>query len=37
MRKRVDWERVAEAQFNAMPDDWQDDWRDLREMVNKRK
>jgi len=36
MGKRVDWDRVAEDQFNAMPPDYQDGWRDLRDYVNSR-
>lgn len=36
MRKRIDWDKVAENQFNAMPKDYQDGWRDLRDYVNQR-
>lgn len=35
MKRNVDWDKVAEAQFQAMPSDFQDDWRDLRDYVNK--
>lgn len=35
MKRNVDWDKIAEAQFQAMPADFQDDWRDLRDYVNK--
>ncbi len=34
MTKRVNWDQVADDQFNAMPKDYQDGWRDLRDYVN---
>lgn len=30
------WDRIADDQFNAMPTDFQDAWRDLRDRVSKR-
>jgi hypothetical protein len=37
MKKRIDWDKVAADQFKAMPADFQDDWRDLRNIVIKRR
>jgi hypothetical protein len=37
MKKRIDWDKVAADQFKAMPADFQDDWRDLRNLVIKRR
>jgi len=37
MKKNIDWDKVAEAEFKSMPQDYQDDWRDLREFVNNRR
>lgn len=33
---RRNWDKIADNQFNSMPVDFQDAWRDLRERVNKR-
>ena len=35
MSKKVNWDRIADEQFNSMPEDYQDGWRDLIEYVNK--
>ncbi len=37
MKKKIDWDKVAADQFKAMPADFQDDWRDLRNLVIKRR
>jgi hypothetical protein len=37
MKKSIDWDKVADDQFKAMPADFQADWSDLRNMVNKRR
>lgn len=37
MKKKIDWEKVAEDQFKAMPTEFQDDWRDLRNLVINRR
>lgn len=31
------WNRLADAEFTSMPKSWQDDWKDLRKIVSKRK
>lgn len=33
---RKNWDKIANDQFNAMPVDFQDAWKDLRDRVNKR-
>lgn len=33
---RRNWDKIADDQFNSMPTDFQDAWRDLRDRVNKR-
>lgn len=30
---RKNWNEIAEKQFKAMPNDFQDDWKDLRKEI----
>jgi hypothetical protein len=35
MKKKTNWKKVADEQFNAMPKEFQDDWQELRNQVNR--
>lgn len=32
---RKNWDKIADQEFNALDGDWQKDWADLRERVNR--
>lgn len=32
---RKNWDSVADKEFDAMPQQWQEDWKDLRSSVTK--
>jgi DNA-binding ferritin-like protein (Dps family) len=33
---RKNWTKIADEQFNQLPKDYQEDWKTLRERVNRR-